>query len=95
MKVKFNLVPSYNFKKNKYLNNSIYFMHVPKSGGTTIDHIFAKLSHILKNFDFHRIKYNKNNVDIPEIKPQYVLENKAIAKPIALPKKRTILEFVT
>jgi hypothetical protein len=41
------------------------------------------------------IKYNKNNVDIPEIKPQYVLENKAIAKPIALPKKRTILEFVT
>ena len=60
MKVKFNLVPSYNFKKNIYLNNSIYFMHVPKSGGTTIDHIFAKLSSILKNFDFHRIKYNKS-----------------------------------
>ena len=59
MKVKFNLVPSYNFKKNTYLNNSIYFMHVQKSGGTTIDHIFAKLSSILKNFDFHRIKYNK------------------------------------
>tara|TARA_A100001011_G_scaffold394201_1_gene485999 strand:+ start:735 stop:1592 length:858 start_codon:yes stop_codon:yes gene_type:complete len=79
MKVKFNLVPSYNFKKNKYLNNSIYFMHVPKSGGTTIDHIFAKLSHILKNFDFHRIKYNKNNYkerllpfDFKKQKPKFI-----------------------
>lgn len=41
------------------------------------------------------IKYNKNNVDIPELKPQYVLENEAIAKPIVLPKKKTILEFIT
>ena len=64
MKVKFNLVPSYNFKKNTYLNNSIYFMHVPKSGGTTIDHIFAKISIILKLVNF------SNNIIIiaPEIK---------------------------
>ena len=38
-------------------------MHIPKSGGTTIDHIFAKLSSILKTFDFHRLKFNKDSID--------------------------------
>ena len=38
MKVDFNL---YQAKLNqKVLDKSIYFMHIPKSGGTTIDHIF-------------------------------------------------------
>ena len=33
-------------------------MHIPKCGGTTIDHIFVKLS-ILKNYNFKRFKYSK------------------------------------
>ena len=40
------------------------------------------------------IKYNKNNVDIPVIKPHYVLQNEPIAQPILLKKKKTILEFI-
>jgi len=36
---------------------SIYFMHIPKCGGTTIDHIFLKLSLALGSFKFKRFKY--------------------------------------
>ena len=51
MKVNFQFVPSKTNTKN-YLDKSIYFMHIPKSGGTTIDHIFLKLFSILKNCQF-------------------------------------------
>ena len=61
MKIKFNIVRSYDINDRDKLDKSIYFMHVPKSGGTTIDHIFAKLSSIVKNFDFHRFKHNDFN----------------------------------
>ena len=57
MDVKFKFVPS-KINHNPIINKSIFFMHIPKSGGTTIDRIFAKLSVILKNFDFERFKYN-------------------------------------
>ena len=57
MDVKFKFVPS-KINDNPIINKSIFFMHIPKSGGTTIDRIFAKLSVILKNFDFERFKYN-------------------------------------
>lgn len=58
MKVNFQFVPSKLNVKN-ILNKSIYFMHIPKSGGTTIDHIFIKLFSILKNYHFKRFKYDK------------------------------------
>ncbi len=64
MKVNFQFVPSKTNTKN-YLNKSIYFMHIPKSGGTTIDYIFLKLFSILKNCQFKRFKYNE---DIKKIK---------------------------
>ena len=58
MKINFKFVPSkINTKSN--LDKSIYFMHIPKCGGTTIDHIFAKLFSILKNYNFKRFKYSK------------------------------------
>ena len=42
MKIDFKFVPSkINNKDN--LDKSIFFMHIPKCGGTTIDHIFVKL----------------------------------------------------
>ena len=57
MKIDFKFVPSkINTKSN--LDKSIYFMHIPKCGGTTIDHIFAKLFSILKNYNFKRFKHN-------------------------------------
>ena len=58
MKVDFKFVPSFELTKDKIQNNSIFFMHIPKCGGTTIDHIFAKLSLILNNLKYHRYKYN-------------------------------------
>ena len=58
MKVDFQFVPSKLNNKN-ILNKSIYFMHIPKSGGTTIDHIFIKLFSILQNYHFKRFKYDK------------------------------------
>ena len=58
MKIDFKFVPSkINTKDN--LDKSIYFMHIPKCGGTTIDHIFVKLFSILKNYNFKRFKYSK------------------------------------
>ena len=58
MKINFKFVPSkINTKSN--LDKSIYFMHIPKCGGTTIDHIFAKLFSILNNYNFKRFKHSK------------------------------------
>ena len=62
MKFELKFVPSHNQEKS-ILKKSIFFMHIPKSGGTTIDHIFAKLSSILKTFDFHRLKFNKDSIN--------------------------------
>lgn len=45
--------------KSGIFKNSIYFMHVPKCGGTTIDQIFLKLSNVLGSFNFSRFSYNK------------------------------------
>ena len=59
MKVDFKFVPSFELAKQKIQKNSIFFMHIPKCGGTTIDHIFAKLSLILNNLKYQRHKYNK------------------------------------
>ena len=42
MKIDFKFVPSKINTKNN-LDKSIFFMHVPKCGGTTIYHIFVKL----------------------------------------------------
>lgn len=50
---------------NSRLNNglimkkSIFFMHIPKCGGTTIDQIFLKLSEILGSFNFKRFKHQE------------------------------------
>ena len=60
MKIDFQFVPSKVNSKNVF-DKSIYFMHIPKSGGTTIDHIFLKIFSILKNYHFKRFKYNKKN----------------------------------
>lgn len=60
MKIDFQFVPSKANSKNVF-DKSIYFMHIPKSGGTTIDHIFLKIFSILKNYHFKRFKYNKKN----------------------------------
>ncbi|MDC3023400.1 sulfotransferase family 2 domain-containing protein [Pelagibacteraceae bacterium] len=57
MKVNFKYIPSFNNNTSFSLNKSIFFMHIPKCGGTTLDHIFAKLSSILKNFKFERYTY--------------------------------------
>ncbi len=60
MKIDFQFVPSKVNSKNVF-DKSIYFMHIPKSGGTTIDHIFLKIFSILKNYHFKRFKYNEKN----------------------------------
>ena len=60
MKVDFQFVPSKVNLKN-VLDKSIYFMHIPKSGGTTIDHIFLKIFSILKKYHFKRFKHNQKN----------------------------------
>ena len=69
MKVNLQFVPSKINTKN-YLDKSIYFMHIPKSGGTTIDYIFLKLFSILKNCHFKRFKYNE------DIKKNKLFKNK-------------------
>lgn len=70
MKINLQFVPSKINTKNK-LDTSIFFMHVPKCGGTTIDHIFLKLFSITKNYNFKRFKYseeiNKHKLSINEI----------------------------
>ena len=70
MKIDFKFVPSkINTKNNS--DKSIFFMHIPKCGGTTIDHIFVKLFSILKNYNFKRFKHSeeikKNKLSINEI----------------------------
>ena len=60
MKVDFKFLGS-GTSENQELKNSIYFMHIPKCGGTTIDHIFFKLSLVLKTFDFKRFTYQNEN----------------------------------
>lgn len=60
MKLDFKFVPSKIGNINIF-NKSIYFMHIPKCGGTTIDHIFLKLSSISENFHFKRFKYFEGN----------------------------------
>jgi hypothetical protein len=39
-------------------------------------------------------QYNKNNVDIPEIKPKYTLEDEIIAQKVQINKPKTILQFL-
>ncbi len=69
MKIDLRFVPSKINKDN--LDKSIFFMHIPKCGGTTIDHIFVKLSSITKNYNFKRFKYSekikKNKLSTKEI----------------------------
>ena len=43
-------------------------MHIPKSGGTTIDYIFAEISKVLNNFTFKRYKHNTKPLDTNKIK---------------------------
>ena len=59
---KFKIIKSA-LNNNAMFRNPIYFMHVPKCGGTTIDQIFLKLSNVLGSFKFSRFSYNqeKNN----------------------------------
>ncbi len=59
---KFKIIKSV-LNNNAIFRNPIYFMHVPKCGGTTIDQIFLKLSKVLGSFNFSRFSYNqeKNN----------------------------------
>jgi len=64
MKVDFKFVPSVIDLQKVVSNKSIFFMHIPKCGGTTIDHIFAKLSKILKTFEYKRYKYNSSQEKI-------------------------------
>ena len=60
MEIKFNVVRSYKINQRDVLNKTIFFMHVPKSGGTTIDHIFAKFLQLLKVLIF-RFKHSSVN----------------------------------
>ncbi len=57
----FKLLLSLKNQDIKINNKSIYFMHIPKCGGTTIDSIFLKLSLILGTFKFKRFKYPNLN----------------------------------
>ena len=71
---KFKIIKSA-LNNNAMFRNPIYFMHVPKCGGTTIDQIFLKLSNVLGSFKFSRFSYNqeKNNKKffIADIKNDY------------------------
>ena len=58
MDIRFKFVPSYNTSEYFKLNKCVFFMHIPKSGGTTIDHIFAKIANIIGNFKYERFKYS-------------------------------------
>ena len=68
MKIDFKFVPSFKTETSSKLNKSIYFMHIPKSGGTTIDYIFAEISKVLNNFIFKRYKHNAKLLDTNGIK---------------------------
>ena len=68
MKVDFKFVPSFKSENSLKLNKSIYFMHIPKSGGTTIDYIFVEISKVLNYFKFKKYKHNKKLLDTNKIK---------------------------
>ncbi len=68
MKVNFKFVPSFKSENSLKLNKSIYFMHIPKSGGTTIDYIFVEISKVLNYFKFKKYKHNKKLLDTNKIK---------------------------
>ena len=55
--VNLKLLKSYPNQEKVFSKYSIYFMHIPKCGGTTIDQIFKKLSLTLNVFDFKRFSY--------------------------------------
>ena len=78
MQVNLKFLPSYYKSNNFILKNSIYFMHIPKCGGTTIDHIFAKLSSILQNFELQKYTYKS-------------IHNKKFFYDINLHKKNTFI----
>ena len=61
MSINFRLLASKQDKHLRAFNKSIYFMHIPKCGGTTIDQIFYKLSSVVKNFKFKRYSYKNND----------------------------------
>ncbi len=61
MSINFRFLASKEDKNLRAFNKSIYFMHIPKCGGTTIDQIFYKLSSVVKNFKFKRYKYQNND----------------------------------
>ena len=60
MTINFKFLPSAESQNINKLNNSIYFMHIPKCGGTTLDQIFYKLSLVLNTFKFKRFSYRNN-----------------------------------
>ena len=60
MQVEFKFLPSFSQNEKFTFDQPIYHMHIPKCGGTTIDHIFAKLSKILNILKFERYTYIKN-----------------------------------
>ena len=68
MKIDFKFVPSFKTENSLNLNKSIYFMHIPKSGGTTIDYIFAEISKVLNYFKFKKYKHDKKLLDTNKIK---------------------------
>ncbi len=57
MNTNLKLLPSFMVERENNITNSIYFMHIPKCGGTTIDQIFLKLALVLQTFNFKRFRY--------------------------------------
>ena len=63
------------FSSKKINKNVIQHIHLPKCGGTTIDHIFQKYSLIDPTVKFFRFKQNRRELEIKNLNKNFEKNN--------------------